>query len=317
MNNKPNGTSRMQYWLMSGLLIACLGLLTLQSRGQDSETAFEGKPISFWLHQYESTYVSNEPEKVAAKKEAEIAVRSIGTNAIPMLLKMVAKGASWPHGRPKVNIDAIDGFEILGASASNAVPALVTIFEDSPSPSAQATAALALAGIGSGANAAISALMRTATNSDSRIRSFAFRILTQIPASHKQVIPVATQALSDTNFLVKVAAMDFLDSCGSEAESATPALVEQSTNANWRVRCTSCSVLGSIRSIPDITVPALVVRLADPVPLVRKTAAWALGNFRTSARQAVPALDKLSNDTNSDVRLAAAEAVKKITREKN
>lgn len=302
---------------MVGMFVACLGLLTLGDVGQNPEPSFKGKPLSFWLQQYDTTITSIEPKKVTLNKQAVIAVRSIGTNAIPTLLKMVAKGSFWPSGRPKVNVEGIDGFVILGASASNAVPALVKIFKDKNSLSSQASAAWALDGIGTGATAAVPALLDATTNMDSNIRPLAFTVLAKIPTSYKQVIPIATQALDDTNVLVKLTAMRFLRSCGSEAKGAVSALVELSTNTNSGLRDAACATLGKIHSFPDIAVPALVARLADPDPLIREQAAWALGNFGTLAKKAVPALTRLRNDKNTQVRSAAEKALRKISHETN
>jgi len=299
--------------LIVGMLVGWLGVTLSACAQHDSEPIIQGKTLSVWLQQYNSTAVSGgEP-----KEQAEKAVRLIGTNAIPALLKMITQSSFWPSGRVTVNIIGIDGFVILGATASNAVPALVKIFEDRKSPSSQVSAAYALAGVGLGATAAIPALLRAATNSESNTHALAFMVLADIPASCEQTIPIATQALSDTNFSVKINAMLVLGKCGSSAKESVPALVELSTNTNFGLRSAACDALGKIHSLPDITLPALVACLSDPAAIVRREAAWNLGNFGILAKEAVPVLVELRNDKDAQVRSAAEEALKKINLEKN
>ncbi|HKI69978.1 MAG TPA: hypothetical protein VKA67_10345, partial [Verrucomicrobiae bacterium] len=222
--------------LTVSLIAGCLGVGLSACVQQNSEPLVNGKPLSFWLRQYNSTSVSGgEPEKTALNEQAVSAVRSIGTNAIPTLLKLIRTTNSHqqslrnhypqPVHLSEANIEGINGFFILGEAASNAVPALVEIFEDQKSPTSQASAAWALDGIGPGATAAIPALLRAATNSESSTHPLAFLVLAEIPASYDEVIPIAAHALSDTNFLVRINAMDVLGSRGSNAKAAVPALV--------------------------------------------------------------------------------------------
>jgi HEAT repeats len=274
--------------------LAACGVLLFVCACHDLGPVFEGKTLDFWLRQYRSTAAN--PDKVVQNEQAVRAVRSIGTNAVPALLKMVrAKGSK--YGLSDLNIKGVDGFYILGAAASNAVPELVEIFEENKYPTSRASAAHALEGIGSGA--------------------FAFMALAKIPASCDRVIPIATQALNDTNFLVDYEAMNVLGNCGTSAKEAVPALVEMLTNADIKLRRSASVTLGKIHSLPDITIPALIGCLSDPAAYVRGEAAWDLGNFGTLAKKAIPALLQLKNDKDSRVRGAAEGALRKINLEKN
>ena len=186
------------------VLLGCLGLVLLRFTAHSSEPVISGKPISSWLQQYDSTAISSgKPEDIERNEQAANAVRSLGTNAIPTLLKMIRTRSSSKTGLSEINNEGIDGFFILGAAASNAVPSLVEIFGENKSQSTQASAAWALAEIGPGATAAVPELLRAATNSEPGTRSRAYLVLAQIPASYEEVIPLATRALSDTNFSVK------------------------------------------------------------------------------------------------------------------
>lgn len=297
-------------------LATWFSVLVLNCAGQNSEPAFAGKTLNAWLQQYRST--GGDPDKIEQNTQAIKAVRSIGTNAIPTLLKMIRAKTSSKFGLSDLNVKGVDGFFILGAAASNAVPELLEIMDENESPSSQASAAHALAGIGPGATVAIPALARLATNSQSKIRSFAFMVLAKISASYNLTMPIATHALNDTNYLVSYSAMDLLGNCGTNAVASIPTLVRVSTNADFRLRRAACVALGKIHSSPGITVPALMARLSDPVAQVRGEAAWDLGNFGSLARKAIPALIELQHsDKDAQVRSAAEEALKKINHETN
>jgi hypothetical protein len=70
--------------LLAALLVAVLGgLAWLVLRPGEGELVYQGKPLSFWIERYAS-----DRSKVE-RQEAEIAVRHIGTNAIPTLLRML------------------------------------------------------------------------------------------------------------------------------------------------------------------------------------------------------------------------------------
>jgi hypothetical protein len=86
--------------LIVGMLVGWLGVTLSACAQHDSEPIVQGKTLSVWLQQYNSTAVSGgEP-----KEQAEKAVRLIGTNAIPALLKMITQSSFWPSGRVTVNI---------------------------------------------------------------------------------------------------------------------------------------------------------------------------------------------------------------------
>lgn len=181
---------------------------------------------------------------MALQEDARSAVRQIGTNAIPYLLNMLretdtalqikllelAKKQKFIriHSKPAWvrNNEAAYGFEILGAEAKHAVPALAEIFEQDLSPSSQSSVADALAGIGPDASAAVSSLLRGATNSDTSVRVHAVYALSQIHPPSELAVPALISYLSDPSFGVRVIAARGLGKYGPEARQAVPALVK-------------------------------------------------------------------------------------------
>ncbi len=70
--------------LIISLLIAVVGIISwLVLRPHDSEPTYQGKPLTYWL----KGFGSGSPDEVTLK--ANEAVRQIGTNAIPTLLRLL------------------------------------------------------------------------------------------------------------------------------------------------------------------------------------------------------------------------------------
>src|SRR5262249_51334050 len=107
---------------------------------------------------------------------ADVALRQIGTNSVPYLLRLIRERDSViktkfielvqkqhvvrfnPTTAWELNQRAVSGFHILGTAASNAVPALVEALQARVSPDSESACARALAEIGPGAINAIPAL---------------------------------------------------------------------------------------------------------------------------------------------------------------
>jgi hypothetical protein len=104
-----------------------------------SEPRYKGRPLTSWLREYE--------QNMWDQSEAAMAVRAIGTNAAPTLVKMVAAqpqislariaqklhlrfellSSSEPFENHRL---AMHGSRLLGKTLSNAVPLLLKAFDD-------------------------------------------------------------------------------------------------------------------------------------------------------------------------------------------
>ena len=135
------------------LLVAISSMVAWQVlRPQAHEPAYQGRRLTFWLHEH-CRLLNTGGNKVAAS-----AVRKMGADAIPTLLGMISRKDStslyrlrnlwtisvlripylpvWMHA-PKwyrnqdviVNMEAAEGFRLLGVDAQQAVPALIGIYE--------------------------------------------------------------------------------------------------------------------------------------------------------------------------------------------
>jgi HEAT repeat protein len=213
---------------------------------QPSEPVYKGKTLSKWLKVYTPLIwrVKGPEELSEAEQDANAAVRQAGTNAIPTLLRMLrAKDstlttklldfAQWQSifkiDYPRAegwNLAALRGFEMLGAQAQSAVPAIIDVVDELISLDSEGLAIMALGAIGSSAKQAVPSLLGWATNAGWMQRYNAITALGRIAAEPDLVVPLLTNALHDPSPDVQAAAVESLKGFGTNAKVAVPALVE-------------------------------------------------------------------------------------------
>jgi HEAT repeat protein len=203
---------------------------------QRREPEYQGYSLSSWLNNVEYT------GKLSAS--AAEAVRQMGTEALPTLLRMLrAKDSSlklqlmdWAARQPfvkiehtpaeELNLRAKCAFAALGAKAQSAVPALIEIANQKISLESQTDAIHALGFIGPPAKEAVPSLLRWATNADQQVRFGAIYALGEIHAQPDRVLPVLINALHDPASGVQHGAVWALQYFGPDAKVAVPALAE-------------------------------------------------------------------------------------------
>jgi len=250
-----------------------------------AEPVWQGKKLSQWLTECDS----GDPRDLS--ESARTAIRAMGANALPYLLRMISttdskskmklrewagKGSIiWRWTTPShynSRISGAAGIEALGEDAPPATPELIKLLngEETEYP-----AALGLGAIG---RPAVPLLLQTLTNQSAWTRM------------------AAVQAL---NFM-------------HGAEQAIPDLLRCLDDPDPGVREGAAIALGDMQKQPDRVVPRLMERLADTNSTVRADAALAIGLFEAQARMAVPKLIELQDDVSEEVRQKAAAAVKKV-----
>jgi hypothetical protein len=225
------------------LLLAAIGGLTWLVISKQSEPLYQGKHLSAWL---DELYSPNRFATGNDNSKLEEAVRQIGTNGIPTLLRMLrAHDSKFKHKLIELaqeqhlvkinfvdarqrNIEAAIGFNILGQCASNAVPALIQIYQESISESSQTSTTSALLSVGRTGKAAVPALMRTAANTNANpvVRGDAARTLAMIHADPELIVPVLIKCLEDSDQGVRKTAAWTLSGIGGDARAAVPTLVD-------------------------------------------------------------------------------------------
>ncbi len=290
---------RRRLLLLSGCALAAILLTFLWPR--DRGPKYQGKSLSAWL----DVYFADSHDKSAAQQAAAAdAVRHIGTNALPWLIKWLRSEppawrtkleAAWrklPDGignsgpilqrlagkEPIYGDRAVQTFALFGESASPMIPELSRLLRD-PKPAVSTRAAEALGCIGDQAMPALIAAL-----TDQRVSD---RSVVAVQISFKQE--------SGTNGVAAIAA---LTQC---LKSKDPQL------AFW-----AGHVLGRSWADRALTIPVLIDGLSDPRPDVRAVCAESLGWPGEQSRQAVPSLTKALSDPDPGVRNAASEALRRI-----
>ena len=243
------------------VILSLSGVLAWQVlRQRDPNPIIQGKSLKFWLENY--SLMSSEYDR---------AIKEAGTNAIPILLRMLrqrdsalkvelmalAQKQDWfeIHYVPALerNTKAYHAFRTLGESAKAAVPKLIEIYEKGISDESKAWSARSLGSLGPAAKQAVPALLRGATNSSAMVRSRSLEALGNIHSDMNHVVPVLIKSLTDTNASVQHSASTALACLGKDATPWVPALVKLLNNPNRGVESGAANALMSID--PDVLMP--------------------------------------------------------------
>jgi HEAT repeat protein len=219
-------------------------------RLREPEPTYKGKPLGFWLKGYDPQ------NKIAGSEwqEADEAIRHTGTNAIPALLRMLKAKDSAPMLKmidlmdrqhvvknpftraSDLNNRASRGLQRLGIDATNAVPALVEIFNQGISTPSANGAAFALGVMGPAAKSAVPSLLSAARDQNPERRTLAIYALGQICAEPETVVPVITTALHDPDVNVRRMAVVALGLYEKSARPAIPALMQSLNDPDYEIR---------------------------------------------------------------------------------
>lgn len=252
-----------------------------------AEPEYNGKKLGSWIKEFRQ---KRNPE---SRQHAQIAIRQIGTNALPFLLEETATlGAEW-----KTDLTNFTSSPILLERAMNVRAG----FE-------------ALGGVAKPAFDPLAGLI----NNDGFYADTAAYALTQIDPQQAALVFSGIIKTNQSNF-IRCAAINNLFFVGTNAGVAVTSLLscldENGSSQEARnLRRLAVSALGNIAQRPDVVVPRLAeVLKADEFWVVRAEAAKSLGAFSNAAAPALPALRAVStNDVNERVRKAAATAIKTI-----
>ena len=202
--------------LLTALVVAGLfGVVALIYLTRPHEPVYNGQPVSYWVRGLGSKHVTH---NAASNK----AFHHIGTNALPVLIKMLrtkdSKIKLWlmdlyykqslvRHHFTVAEADrtsAFLGFSELGPLAKPAVPALIDLLADEE---ISEDAARALAAIGS---EAVEPLISALTNRNPKIRFGAIAALGGMGSDARQAVPALSHCLRDEQITVRLAAAEAL-----------------------------------------------------------------------------------------------------------
>jgi hypothetical protein len=296
--------------------LACvIAALVLRFR----EPEYGGKPLSFWVHDYEFGKDSRATDE---------AVRSIGTNGLPVLLAMMeAKDhPAWSnvvrfanqHGlkhlkyipAEKHHLQAVYAFNALGASASNAVPKLLKMYRCNPC--FEPWAGQALGQIGPAASAAVPVFLVNLGNTNTGVREVAAGALGKIHCCAASVVPALMTAMDDPASCVRYQAMLGLALYGEEAKSGAPALLHYLEKGNYPEQ--AVWALTQVHADPQMVLKVLLEMLHNADFLHRLSGVMGLQAMGKEAQAAIPDLLQMldEQDLRQDLRQEVIAALKVI-----
>jgi hypothetical protein len=277
--------------------LACLAavgvLLTFSIHSR--EPRYRNRPLSYWVAALAGPRAQG-PES----KEAPAAVNSVGSNAVPFLLKwipyepppwrpvadrLLRSSPRMPEERSEREFlawGADRAFWILGTRAVSALPELVRMMND---PSRPETARRAAGTLRAFRTNSLPALLTVVDNPNHPCRTAAILAL-------------------------QIMRRDF----GPALEPALPHLIQSLSPTNgtsipgWAARA-----LGEFKSAPQLVVPALTGCFSRPDKYLRTSCAEALARIGAPAANALPALTNVLVDPDPEVSKAASNAILSIT----
>jgi hypothetical protein len=215
------------------------------------EPSYQGKSLSAWLA-HSTVYGLDSPDAIEA-------VRQIGTNAIPTLIRMLRANDSPLRTksielldrqdlvRVKIirardeNYQAFLGFDSLGLDGKIALPELIEIYDEGISTDSQSYAARSIGSIGPGAKSAIPSLLKGLKTTNDSVCWPTALALGSIHCEPELVVPELVRLLQHSNPVVRSFDIIALGNFGTNARSAIPdlTLMLSDQDANIRVAATN------------------------------------------------------------------------------
>ena len=215
--------------LLIGLAVLVVGLLAgiLVFRRSAESFLYQGKPVRAWAEQLYSPGQKS-------RDEATAALKAMGTNAVPELIRMLQAKDSF--------------FRKLAWSIPRVVPGRVRLFllRNVRMPNAafiQDAAARALATIGPDAKVAVPVLAQALRSNEREVREDAAIALGCIG---EDAIPELIDALASKDAKLRALAAYALASAGPGAKSAIPALMRTLKDENEAVRTAGAHALSAV-----------------------------------------------------------------------
>jgi len=231
--------------ILAGVLVVAGVWFVIWGASGPPEPVYEGRKLTSWLERHLPNSSANPPYNSPGWHKAEEAIRRIGTNGIPTLLRMLrandpprwvlkAMQTIQRRGWLRINYryampqheEAEYAFRVLGTNAASAVPELIKIYQENRSPSSQRCAAMALSNIGRPAQAAVPVLIKQFNHADPEVRFHAVSAVMHIGGEPNVVVPALTGALKDSNVNVRWDALIGLSGFGSPARAAVPEIMK-------------------------------------------------------------------------------------------
>ena len=249
------------------IVLAGSVIATLWFSLSERQPSYQGKPLAYWL----TLKNNDDDDAVRDEPHFEEAIRQMGTNCLPYLLRRIAyEPPAWKTGLIKISsglrwipvelqddraerlaLGAEDAFRALGHSASPAIPDLARLAKD---------------------------------RSRGRI---AHRTINALAWIGPEARPIVTDLLNDPRPDIRSCAISGLNFLGTNALPAIPRLIDCLKDPDAGVAQSAAMALGFLHLRPDLSVPALTNALQDGRLMVKEAAVSALTMFGYAVPAAV------------------------------
>jgi HEAT repeats/PBS lyase HEAT-like repeat len=257
----------------------------------EREPEYNGKRLSEWIWAYEHSRFS-----AVDNGQSLRAIREIGTNAVPWLLKwMRYETPKWrikfdratDKVLPRLHFpgsythefwelcENTAGFKALGVEARDAIPALTEMVNQRQSMAVSRRAIRALAYIGADG---LPPLMTALTDPDKEKRMYAAAYTGFMQPRNTNltpIVPLLAKCATD-DFLIAHNAVETLGKLRLEPMVAVPVLTNALGNRHYFMRLRAAEASGQFGEEGYVAVPALAVSLNDPESVVREAVTNAL-----------------------------------------
>jgi HEAT repeat protein len=236
-------------------IVAFAVLITFLRPFYPAQPVHNGKPLIAWAQQYGS---NNWTANRAAAEEAQVAIRQIGTNSIPFLLRLMESRESslkkrfrqvlprkW-HATLRLEDQSGDvrrigahGLAALGTNAPGAVPPLIELAKNHPDEDGRYLAVFALRTLGPAAEPAVPFYIQCLTNKDGTIRNEAAVGLVLIPRHWNTTFPPLLEyleSIKESRGWELPHAIQLMGQMGTNARPAVPVLTSLLSHSQADVR---------------------------------------------------------------------------------
>jgi hypothetical protein len=232
-----------------------------------SEPKYKGKNLETWMRGYNTG-------GEARQSETEVAVRAMGTNALPVLTRWLAEISG-------EYLYAPTAFGLLGEAAAPAVPELEQLMRSTN----ELTSILAAQSLGQIGKPALPVFLAALTNTNDKISSDAALCITDLGTNARPAIPIFLSQLQHPNGKVRARAAVALGNLELEPDSVVPALTPLLKDPIRLVRYLTIQAIGEFGTNAQSALPLLTPLLSDANEGIR--------NAATNAVQAIDPKGKL------------------------
>jgi HEAT repeat protein len=292
-----------RHWKLLGVLagLALIVTVTINSCGK-AEPIFRDLSLTQWCLQYEANQGHEDDRSKLKRDEAREAIRAIGTNGIPIALRMLRSEDSYRMDlarrivrirhlerladfvEPSYPFQTTSYFQALGELGGPAVPELTRLLNANTNLIHVHRYSWCLAAIGKPAlPSLLAALSRPELDYRNEITCWLSGDTFDFGAEINQAAPILVKLCCDPYHEVAGQSVRALGRMTIDTERLLPALTNALNHHSPFVRSEAARSLGRLPGSKGIAIPALRAALADPAEKTRQAATNALLMFAPEA----------------------------------